>query len=99
MPPGGWCSIPMSGTRRTQPEPGAKEGSGDAIEDQDISTKGAGPATDSRSVERGQRKRSLRERDELEPAVVAWCQLDQALMVQIAARQSARVAERDQSDC
>lgn len=79
---------------RPDGEPGSEERGGDAVEDQDVGTKGMALAEYARSLKRRERERAIRERDELDPATMSGGQLDEPLMVQVAAGQSTRVAKR-----
>ena len=51
---------------RPEPEPRTEERGGDAVEDEHPGAETAGAAEDRRCVERGQRKRPLGERDEVD---------------------------------
>src|SRR5215207_5361417 len=80
--------------RRPSREPGADEGSGDAVQNERVGTERAAPAEHRGSGQGSQGEGALRERDELDPTAVPWGQSDQALVVQVAAGQSTRVPER-----
>src|SRR5215218_4044686 len=80
--------------RRPNREPGAEEGSGDAVQNEHVGTESAAPSEHRRSRQRSEGEGAVRERDERDPTAMLRGQLDQSLMVQVATGQSTRVAER-----
>ena len=86
---------PNQGKRRlSECQPGPHEGSGDAIENQDVGAQRSSLPEHGRRVQPGQWKGAVREGYELDATMMTWGKLSESLMIQVAARQSARVAER-----
>jgi hypothetical protein len=79
-----------------QGKPGAAEGGGDTVEDKYLGAALAHFLHDAGAIEDRQGERAVRKRNEVETSRMLRRQFSQTPMVEVAAGQSARVAERNQ---
>jgi len=84
------------GRRRAQQQRRSEESRGDAVDDQHVGRMPRSGGDHAPSIEDGQRKGPVGKRHELQPRSVSRRELGQAAVKQIAAREPARVAQRDQ---